>query len=338
MGGGDGDGDTCRCTGDPREPHCAPAPGWSDAGPHRVPKPSASSPLPQHHSQACLSAHCGALPLLSGAPLGNRGQWGGGCPPGWGTCPKAPQGLGQRGPPSRCAHAVLLSPLCPGTGDRVQRPPHVPTEGPPCPPQTFLGCQLPHQLHQPERVSGSRCPGCPPSPLSPPSPRQLTVSPGPVGAFWAVHPPGGPSSAPPPAPFVPPHPPTAAPLARGSPHSPVCPGRSHRQPAPGCPAQQVPPLRLNIDRWWPRGRAARHGGGQCGGGGRRGHLGPGSPGGVTGAPASAGGPRPTDIPPLEPWGPHRAPTAAAGGGGGRLVRAAGGVTGPRGCWGGPPPR
>lgn len=92
-------------------------------------------------------------------------------------------------------------------------------------PPAFLGC------HPPRPVSVGQSlpkPCCSRTgwPLSPPSPRQLTVSPGPVGAFWAGGPAGGPRPAPPLVPCAP------STLCSGCPQLLAGPGGSHPQPAP----------------------------------------------------------------------------------------------------------
>lgn len=139
--------------------------------------------------------------------------------------------------------------------------------------------------------------------LSPPSPQQLTVSPVPVGAFWA----GGPRPAPLLVPCAPQH-------ARGARSARSVPAGATPS-RPRLPTQPVPPLRLNIDRCQPCGRAAVAPRGRAGEGGE---PGTGHKGRVAGGPRALGSSR-----------THRAPTAARG----RAVRAADGDTGPRGCWG-----
>lgn len=114
------DGDTeVSLYGDHGESHCAPAPGRSKTGPHCIPEPS-TSPL----TSAPLSSVSLCLPQGRPAPLWGsfveQGAVGHRVPPGWGTCPQAPQGPGQRGPQLRCAHAVLLSSLCPGAWQRTE--------------------------------------------------------------------------------------------------------------------------------------------------------------------------------------------------------------------------
>lgn len=309
--------------GDPRGALLSPCPGQE--GPQRVPKPFASPPLPQHHSQACISAHRGALLLLSGAPLGNRGQRGGGCPPSWGTSPRAPQGLGRGGH----GYTVLVpssTPRCalgPGK-EQSTTSPQVPAEGPSCSPPPamcpFSGVPAPRRLCRP----GGRCRG--PACRSPGAASVPSGSPPTYGLSWPHGsvlgrvPDWGSQSCSPSGSIRPPpqHPSLRVPAA---------PGQSRREPPPaslGCPAQQVPPLRLNIDRCQPRGRAAtaRWGTRQGGRGGGRQAVTPRpwEPGrGVQGAPDSCtcwGSPTHwPPAPPSEPWDPHGAHRASTQWGG-----------------------
>lgn len=126
-------------------------------------------------------------------------------------------------------------------------------------PPAFLGCQPLLPVSAGQSLPKSCCSRTR-WPLSPPYPRQLTVSPGPVGVFWTGGPAGGPRPAPPLVPCAPRHPVLGVPVA---------PGRSRREPPPAgrrCPAQPVPPLRLKIDRCQPCGRAAVARRGASGGG------------------------------------------------------------------------
>lgn len=133
----------CHCMGTMGSP-TVPLP---QAGAKLVPTVSPSPPrppLPQHHSQACLSAHHRAVPLLSGAPLWNRGQWGTGCPLAGGPAHRHPrdQGSGARScavlTPSSCPRCALG----PGRG-QSEMSPHVPAEGLSCSPQPFWGASPP---------------------------------------------------------------------------------------------------------------------------------------------------------------------------------------------------
>lgn len=335
--------------GDPRGALLSPCPGQE--GPQRVPKPFASPPLPQHHSQACISAHRGALLLLSGAPLGNRGQRGGGCPPSWGTSPRAPQGLGRGGH----GYTVLVpssTPRCalgPGK-EQSTTSPQVPAEGPSCSPPPamcpFSGVPAPRRLYRP----GGRCRG--PACRSPGAASVPSGSPPTYGLSWPHGsvlgrvPDWGSQSCSPSGSIRPPpqHPSLRVPAA---------PGQSRREPPPaslGCPAQQVPPLRLNIDRCQPRGRAAtaRWGTRQGGrGGGEAGcdtsAMGAGEGGaGSPGLLHLLGVPDPlAPGPPLRALGSSRGPpcldTVGWDGVGGDQYGQLVGLLVPGGCWGRPAP-
>lgn len=187
------------------------------AGAKLVPTVSPSPlrpPVPQHHSQACLSAHHRAVLLLSGAPLGNRGQWGAGYPPAGGPAHRHPRHQGS-GAHSRAVLTPSSCPRCaPGPGrGQSEMSPRVPAEGLSCSPQPFWGASPPLAA-QVALLAGEGWQQSLPSPCLlqdrvasvPSCPHQLTVSLGSVGAFWIVHPAGDPSPAPPPAPFAPQHP------------------------------------------------------------------------------------------------------------------------------------
>ena len=142
------------CKGTPRGALLCPCPGQE--GPQRVPEPFASPPLPQHHSQACISAHHRARLLLSGAPLGNRGQWGGGCPPAGAPAHGHPKGWVEGPMVALCpCHPPLPAVPWGLAGNRAQLPPMSPQRDRPVPPPSLSGVPAPRRLYR----LGGRCRG-----------------------------------------------------------------------------------------------------------------------------------------------------------------------------------
>lgn len=248
--------------GDPGEPRCAPGPGEAGAAsdPCHVPKPTAS-PLPQHHPQARFLPHRGSLLLRSGAPWGNRGRRGGGCPHVRGTPRRGTRG-----------HAVLVLSSCPHCAPAPGRgwgaaSPTSPHRGSPVPPpQRFWGASPP--LSHPGGHVGCSGPGHRGTgwPQSPPSPVDLRSP----WAPWERCGPRALSGLP-------------APLALRLHSPPLHPSLGAAAAAPAWPRWEPPPAgpgpprttgttaRLNIDPCQPRGTAVVTRGwrGGEGAGGRR---------------------------------------------------------------------